>query len=209
MAMTIRRVVSRRRLVNVEEWKMRKPSILILLLALSVLPARGYQELVCGAPALSDQAIKEIIDKERAARDDLPAAFPESRWVVRRQGCYYVYIEYGIPEAFHKEHIFKLNRHGVIVDAGGGNAPADTPGKMKCPDKVFTKVDLAAIVRSERAKRRDLPQALSSQETQVERLRCLYLYYEYALPKKKGDYQVFTFDPYGELMDVYRSKPEQ
>ena len=39
------------------------------------------------------------------------------------------------------------------------------------------------------------------------RERCLYMYFEYAVPERRGDYLAFTLDPLGEVMDVYRSKP--
>lgn len=78
---------------------------------------------------------------------------------------------------------------------------------LKCPDKVFTESELAEIVKKEREKRQDLPPPFPNYKTRVERLRCMYLYFEYALPETRGNYQVFTIDPYGELMDFSLSKP--
>jgi len=52
-----------------------------------------------------------------------------------------------------------------------------------------------------------LPSALPHYRTRIERRRCLYLYIEYALPERKGDYQVFTIDPFGELMEFARRDP--
>lgn len=95
--------------------------VLVLLFVLIMLPAMSYLQPVCVAPALSDQQVKEVIDMERAKRTDLPAVFPKYRWVVKRQGCYYVYIEYGLPEAPEYNNIFRLNQNGVIVDAQTGN----------------------------------------------------------------------------------------
>src|SRR5437870_4912054 len=127
---------------------MRNPGSLLLLAAFIAIPACGYQQPGCVAPALSDGQIKDIVDKERAAANTrLPAAFAKYRSVVRRQGCYYVYIEYSLPETPDDNHIFKLNQQGVIVDS--------TPGSPKCPDKVLTESELAEIVARERAKRRD------------------------------------------------------
>ena len=182
----------------------------LLPLAALVVPARGYQEEPdCGAPVLSDQAVKDIIERERATRTDLPPPYPRSRWVVRRQGCYYAYVEYAVPEAPNRNHIFKLNPQGAIVDATTGLMLATAPGKLKCPAKVLTKDELAEAVRKERGKRRNVPPPFANQETRVDRMRCLYLYYEQAVPKKKGHYQVFIIDPFGEVMDVQRGKPEQ
>lgn len=178
---------------------MRSRRSLVLLFAAMVFPVLGYQQPTCVAPALSDQQVKDIIDKERATRTDLPARFPEFRWLVRRQECHYVYIEYGLPETPDNNHIFRLNQYGVMVDA--------EPGKPKCPAKVLTESELAEIISRERGKRRNLPTAFSKQKTRVERMRCMYLYFEYALPEKKGNFQVFTIDPFGELWEGHRSKP--
>ena len=176
---------------------------LVLLFALVILPALGYPQSTCLAPALSDQQIKAIIDKERAVRTDLPAPFPKYRWLVRRQGCHYTYIEYGLPETPDYNHIFSLNQYGAIVDAQTGSRTSN----LKCPDKVFTESELAEIIKKEREKWQDLPPPFSSYKTHVDRLRCLYLYFEYNLPEKRGDYQVFTIDPFGELMEFSRSQP--
>ena len=175
--------------------------VLAVLTALMLLSAMVHADEVCNAPPLSDQQIKDIVDKERKARTDLPEPFPKYRWVVKRQGCYYAYIEYGLPEAPEYNQIFRLNPHGEIVDVqGGGKA-------MKCPEKVLTEADLAEIVAAERARRHDLPPPFPRSRTRVDRARCLYLYFEYALPEKRGDYQVFTIDPFGELMEFSRSQP--
>src|ERR1044071_5817152 len=171
----------------------------VFLFVLMVFPVLGYQQPSCDMPELSAQEAKDIIERERAARTDLPAPFPESTWTVRRQGCHYVYVEYAVPAAPEQYHLFKLNQHGGIVDA--------TPGKLKCPEKIFKEDELAEVVRKAREKRKGLPPAFSSQETRVERLRCMYLYFEYATPKVKGEHHVFIIDPLGELMDFQRGKP--
>ena len=178
---------------------MRMSKYWILLVALMMCPVSGYQGPSCDAPVLSDQQVKDVIDKERSVRKDLPTPFPQYRWIVRREGCYYVYIEYALPETPDMNHIIKLNKDGVIVDA-------DTE-KLKCPDKVYTESELAEIVKSEREKRQDLPPALAHYKTRVSRLRCSYLYFEYAVPEKKGDFQLFTIDQFGKVMDFTRSKP--
>lgn len=163
----------------------------------------SYSQPNCSAPTLADQQVKDIIDKERATRTDLPEPFPESRWTVRRKGCHYVYIEYGLPEVPDYSQIFMLNQNGAIVDAQMGTSVEH----LKCPDKVFTNSELAEIIKKEREKRGDLPPPFPNFKTRIDRLRCLYLYFEYNLPEKRGDYQVFTIDPFGELMDFSRSQP--
>lgn len=182
---------------------MRSRQALVLLYALLIFPVLGYPQPNCVGPVLSDQQVESNIDKERATRTDLPGPFPEYRWLVRRQGCHYVYIEYGLPETPEYNHIFKLNQYGSIVDVqtGAGGEP------LKCLNRVFTESELAEIVKKEREKRRDLPPPFPNYRARIDRLRCLYLYFEYNLPEKRGDYQVFTIDPFGELMEFSRSQP--
>lgn len=202
MVMTIKRVVSHKR-INHESSKMQSRQAWVLLSVLGIFPVLAHSQPTCVAPALSDQQVKDIITKERATRTDLPGPFPKYRSNVRRQGCHYIYIEYGLPETPEYSHIFKLNQHGAIVDVqtGTGSEP------LKCPDKVFAESDLAEIIKKEREKRHDLPPPFASYKTRVDRLRCLYLYFEYNLPEKRGDYQVFTIDPFRELMGFSRSQP--
>jgi len=176
--------------------------LLVLLLLSAVSPVPGHADPGCDAPVFSDQQIEEIIATERASRTDLPVPFPQYRSVVRRRGCHYTYIEYGLPERPEYNHIIKLNQHGVIVDASAGGQSSP----LQCPGAVLTDNELAEVVRSEREKRRDLPPAFSNYETRVVRMRCLYLYFEYAVPRINGEYQVFTIDPFGELMEFRRSR---
>lgn len=182
---------------------MQSPRVLVLLLALVMLPVMAYPQTTCVAPVLSDKQVKDIIDKERAARTDLPVPFPKYRWIVRKQGCHYVYIEYGLPEAPEYNQIFKLNQYGAVVDAQTGGEASS----LKCSGKVFTESELAEIIKKEREKRSDLPSPFPNYKVRVDRLRCLYLYFEYALPETRGNYQVFTIDPFGELMEFSRSQP--
>ena len=175
----------------------------VLLSGLVILPALGYAQPTCVAPTLSDQQVKDIIDREKATRTDLPAPFPEYRWTARKQGCHYVYIEYGLPETPEYNHIFRLNQYGAIVDAGSGGITVN----LECPDDVLADSELAEIIKKERAKRHDLPPPFPSHRTRVDRSGCMYLYFEYALPEARGNYQVFTIDPFGELMEFSRSQP--
>lgn len=173
-----------------------------MALVLVRLPAVSDTQPACVAPSLSDKQIEDIVQKERARRTDLPKPFPKYRSLVRRQGCHYTYIEYSLPAAPESNQIFKLNQHGTIVDVQKGGR-----GSMKCPDGVLTDGQLAEIVARERARRGDLPPQFPKYKTRVQRLRCLYLYFEYALPERRGDYQTFTVDPFGELMEFSRSQP--
>jgi hypothetical protein len=170
---------------------------LSLLLTGTILAMPAQAQPTCVAPSLSDQQIKEIVDRERAARSDLPRPYTKSRWEVRKEGCHYTYVEYAVPETPDASRVFKLNQRGVIVDAPG----------MKCPDSILGESELAAVVKKAREDRRDLPPPFATQRTMVRRLRCLYLYFEYNQPERRGDYQVFTIDRFGELMEFSRSQP--
>ena len=179
--------------------KIRPLPTLFVLCVLMAIPAMGDTQPTCVAPVLSEQQIKDLIAKERTTRKDLPPPFAESRTVLRRHGCHYTYIEYGIPQRPDEQNIFKLNQHGVIVDVD--------PGSLACPAKVFTEAELTAIVKNARAARKDLPPAFKDSRTRIERVRCLYQFFEYAVPEARGNFQVFTIDPLGEVMDIHRSKP--
>src|SRR5579862_4131110 len=112
MAIPTRQGASRRPTRN-----MSIPNIWILtFLATLIPPVWGYQMPPCDASSFSDQQIKEIIDKARAEGKDLPPAFPESKWTVRKQGCYYIYTEQKVPATPDATYIFKVNPKGSIVD---------------------------------------------------------------------------------------------
>jgi hypothetical protein len=160
----------------------------------------GHDKVDADTKGLADIEVKAIIDQQRAARSDLPKAFPQSEWVVRKQGSYYSYIEYGLPKAPGMNQIFKLNRHGVIVDAYTAENP-NTP--IACPDKVYSDSELAAIVERERKTRDDLPPKFPEIKIRVDRMRCLYMYFEYAVGDTQGKHHVFVIDPFGELMEVF------
>ena len=176
------------------------PAMTALLLGAvlaSVAPAAGVQ-LRCEEPALDEAQLRSLVAKARASRKDLPAAPADYTTVVRRQGCHYTYIEYELPRAPEKQNIFTLNQKGVIVDT--------QPATMKCPEQELPEAQLAAIVEKARAVRGDLPAPFGAATTRVGRMRCLYLYFEYADPPSPGNFQVFTIDPFGELIDAYRNR---
>lgn len=170
----------------------------LLLVVLSMAPTSAGQPPDCSAPALSDDQVKAIVDKQREIRQDLPARPAEYKWLVRRQGCHYVYIENPVPETPDEHNMFWLNPKGLIVDI--------RPGTLTCPEKVLTEHDLAEIVKTERSRRKNLPPPFAEFKTSVTRMRCLYLYTEHAAAGTTDRYQAFTIDPYGELFDVFRSK---
>ena len=175
----------------------------VILFMLLMFPAVSHSQPICDAPALSDTEVKGAIDRARATRTDLPAPFPQYRWSVKKRGCYYVYVEYSLPETPDSNHMITLNQHGAVVDAGARGRSS----KLNCPSKVFTENELAEIVHAEREKRRDLPPLFENFRSRVDRLRCLYLYFEHKVPEQRGDYQVFTIDPFGKLMEFSRSQP--
>lgn len=176
---------------------------LAVLLTLCVGSAACNAQPICDVPALSDVDVKSAIDAARADRADLPPTFPDYRWSVKQRGCYYVYIEFQLPEAADANHMITLNQHGAIVDVRARGRTSE----LECPSNEFTDDELAEIVRAERKKRADLPPPFDDFRPQVERLRCLYLYFEHRVPEQRGDYHVFTIDPFGELMEFSRSKP--
>ena len=178
---------------------MLRVTTLILVGASMTLAAVCQAQPTCSEPALSEQQLREIIAKAREARKDLPTPFAQSEVVVRRQGCHYVYIEYSLPRTPDHQNIFRVNQRGVIVDT--------EPVSMTCPERTLTESELADVVKRERARRKDLPAPFANTRTRVDRNRCLYLYFEYAVPEQRGNFQVFTIDPLGELIDVFRSKP--
>ncbi len=177
---------------------------MLLALVLAAFSTAFTEGPVCDAPAWSEDAVREIIAKARASRSDLPKAFEHSRWSTRRDGCYTTAIEYSVPEMIHATHIFKLNRRGVIVDVQVGDS---LKSDFQCPDEVLTEPELARIVAAARAARRDLPPPFPRARVRVDRMRCIYLYFEYRVPEARGDYHVFLVDPLGELMEFQRSEP--
>ena len=177
---------------------------ILAVVILLILPAVGFSQPTCVAPELSDAEVKGAIDRARVTRADLPAPFPEYRWSVKKRGCYYVYIEYLLPEAPDSNYMITLNQHGEIVDVLASGQSV----KLQCPSKVFTENELAEIVRIERGKRDDLPPPFTNYEVQMQRLGCLYLYIEYSSPEIRENYMAFRIDPYGQVMEFSRSQPK-
>ena len=67
--------------------------------------------------------------------------------------------------------------------------------------------ELRQIVDRERRRRPDIPSAVPEVRIQNQRLRCMYMVFEYAVPEVKGKFDLFTIDQYGEVLDFYRSSP--
>lgn len=177
--------------------------VLVLCLAMLAFPATSNAETTCEAPPLSDDEVRTAVYRARATRTDMPAPFPEHQWSVKRRGCYYVYLESPVPEAPDSSHMITLNDSGEVVDIRA----AGRSGQMSCPAKVFTEEELAEVVRKARAERSDLPPPFEEFRPRVDRLRCLYLYFEHRIPERRGDYNVFTIDPLGGLIEFNRSQP--
>jgi hypothetical protein len=173
-------------------------TLTFLAAAMALLPRTAGAQPKCTAPTLSEQQLGEIVRKAREARKDLPAPFSGHTIVVRRQGCHYLYIEYAVPRTPDKQNIFTINQHGVIVDT--------QPPMTECPGKALSEQDLAEIVKQARAARTDLPQPYPKFTTRVAKMRCLFTYFEYAAPAQPGDFQVFTIDGFGEILEASRNK---
>jgi hypothetical protein len=167
--------------------------------ALAMLAAVCDAQPRCSEPPLSEQQLKEIVEKARTERKDLPAAFAQAETVVRRLGCHAEYIERALPRRPEEQNVFLINQRGVIVDA--------QPEGMACGGRVLSESELADIVKKERARRTDLPPPFPNSQPRVTRSRCLFLYIEYAVPEQRGNFQVFTVDPFGEVVDAFRNKP--
>jgi hypothetical protein len=178
--------------------------LILVTINLLIFPDLTYSQQKCTPPELSADQIHEIVMKERKTRDDIPPAFSKYEYIVRKKRCHFVYIESGLPPTFHNTQIFILNKFGVIVEVLIGQSQ---PVQLKCPGKVYTESELAEIIKKEREMQQDLPPPFGNYEVKVDRPGCLYWYYEYNLPKKIGDSQVFTIDPYGKLLEYSRSKP--
>ena len=168
-----------------------------------LVPSPSSAQHNCVEPEISDQRIREIVQELRTTRSDLPKKLPDYRWEVGRDGCYYVYVEYPLPEVPHNSQAIVLNQHGVIVDARAGALDQS----LQCPEKVLSEEELTATLEKERDLRSDLPQPYADYEIHLQSSRCLHLYFEYKLPRRRGDYIVFTIDPYGEIMGFSRSDP--
>ena len=94
--------------------------IACVLAIASSMPGGARAQDVCKADALGAEQVKAIVDAERAVRSDLPKAFERYRWTVSRQGCYYVYIEFGLPETPGVSLMFRINQFGAVVDVVKG-----------------------------------------------------------------------------------------
>jgi hypothetical protein len=147
--------------------------------------------------------VKQLINKERATRTDLPRPFPKSKWNIVREGCHYKAIESLVPETPDATNIFVLNQSGVIVDAQVG---LSDKSDLKCPDKTLHEAELTQIVAEARATRKDVPAPFPKSRIGSHRQRCMYTYFEYRVPEARGDYLVFLIDPLGELVTVQRSQ---
>jgi hypothetical protein len=176
----------------------------IVVSAITIAAADPPKKPACTAAPLTDDQVKAVIAKERASRKDLPPAFKKSTWKIHRTGCYYWATEWMDPATPDADISFILNQHGAIVDVRIGLGQTST---IACPAKVYDDVELAAIVTKARVADGSLPPPFKTQRVATVRARCTYMYFEYRVPEKRGDYQLFQIDPLGEVMDVSISKP--
>ena len=153
----------------------------------------------CTSPFISDDQVRGIVSRSRIEREEIPREFASFRWSVRRQGCHYVYTETGLPESPDYRQVFTLNQNGKLVDVENIS--------LKCDGNSMDAAQLRLIIGHERSRRSDIPSAAPEVRIQHQRLRCLYMVFEYAVPEVKGKFDLFTIDQYGELLDFYRSSP--
>lgn len=180
---------------------MRSHAALAVLAGAMLFPTLTRSQDGCDELVFSDQQVKEAVDRERSMRSDLPAPFSDYRWEVTQSGCQYIYAEYSLPETPEQSRFFRINRNGVIVDI----QPSD--GSFQCPGENLTETELAEVVRMAREECPEMPRPYPSYRTRVDRMGCLYLYFEYALPDVRGKYKVFTIDSFGELLEFSVSQP--
>lgn len=78
---------------------------------------------------------------------------------------------------------------------------------MKCPERTFTETEIQDALMKARTRFTDVPPPYAQQELRFDRIRCLYVLFEYQLAegRRSGNWQSYTFDPYGELMDYYQN----
>lgn len=178
------------------------------ILHLLIFPDSSYSQNKCTLPEITADQIHELVAKERKARDDVPPAFPKYEYTGRKEGCYYMYIEHGLPYAFEYAQIFRLNQSGMVVEAKIGNNAESV--KLKCSEKEYAESELAEIIKKEREMRQDLSPPFLNYKAYVKRSGCLYNYYELNLTinmKEYKEYQAFTIGPFGKLMEYSRSEP--
>lgn len=180
--------------------RLQAPSLLIrLVVAFMISSVANAAKIECTSPAISDDQIREIVSRSRVEHDEIPREFSSFRWSVRRQGCHYVYIETGLPESPDYRQVFTLNQSGKLVDVENV--------ALKCDGRGLSMADLRLVIDRERSRRPDIPSAGLEVRIQNQRLRCMYMVFEYAVPEVKGKFDLFTVDQYGELLDFYRSSP--
>ena len=181
--------------------------IIPIAIIILMLPGLTYAQKKCTAPELSADQIHELVVKERKTRDDVPPAFPKYKYNGRKEGCFYIYIEYGLPLVFDYGQTFRLNQSGMVVEATIGNYAESV--RLKCSEKVYIESELAEIVKKERGKRQDLSPPFLNYKAYVKKSGCLYNYFELNLPinmKEYREYQLFTIGPFGELLEYSRSE---
>jgi hypothetical protein len=139
----------------------------------------------------------------------MPKPFPTSKTEIeiRREGCNYTYIE---RKSVHTSiHIFKLNRHGVIVDIITSNRKylidhENMAFSWCAQGKTFSQKELTNIIKKARQNNSDLPSPFPRQRVRVSRSGCVYYFWESA-ESWPWPFHVFVIDQSGELMESRHS----
>lgn len=85
----------------------------------------------------------------------------------------------------------------------GSTARAQNLPAFQCPAAPpLDEAQLAAIIEQARASRQDLPPPFDDFRVRVTKDRCLYIYFEDALPETRGSYVAFVIDVFGEIIEA-------
>lgn len=180
--------------------RLQAPSLLEgLVVTFMMSSVANAAKIECTSLTISNDQIREIVSRSRVEHNEIPREFSSFRWSVQRQGCHYVYIETGLPESPDYRQVFTLNQSGKLVDVENI--------ALKCDGNNMDAAQLRLIIDRERSRRPDIPSAGPEVRIQNQRLRCMYMVFEYAVPEVKGKFDLFTIDQYGELLGFYRSLP--
>jgi hypothetical protein len=179
---------------------MKPYSIIQTIIAILAIGLGGHNRLgyavECPEPRLSTQQIIDIVQKERAARTDLPKEIPNGdKLVSPAERCYYLYQEFS-KEYLEDKYTFIFNKDGVIVDILLHHAGT----RMKCPLSDPSLEFLADRLRILREREPELPKLPSlAYKTSIVKYGCAFYYAEES--DDEIIRQTFIFDAFGDLID--------
>ena len=153
--------------------------------------------ITCKTPAFTKKEIINIVKKAREANPKLIAETENADINIHRQRCHYVYRE--TPRA---NTTVDLSRYVTINEVGEiASFIVGRSGKsgFKCPDVKYSVEQMAKFLQLSRARFSDLPKQPNDFTARVNKVRCMYVYYEYPLSIKEGKGYSFTFDYNGDL----------